>query len=161
MPNFPGPLNGLVPVQSNASPIALARPGDSCYLFGVLASTATQLPVNDSNIAFEAAPAGAGAQGSIAVLLAAAEDAPAPAVAIEIVFPSAPGAGESIAIQEADTHGDGFFITPSNPAYTVTSFNANGVARVDLSPTGGKFMRVARTKGANAVGCTVKITRLA
>jgi hypothetical protein len=159
MPKFPGAVGGTSFVQSNASPITLKNPGDSAYVYGLLAASATQLPVCEANVAFEAAPAAA--QASIAVLLAAIESGAPPAVAVEILYAAAPGAGEIIAIQEADTHADAFFITPSNGAYTVNAFNANNGARVDLSPTGGKFMRVLRTPGANAVGCTVKITRLA
>src|SRR3972149_137968 len=56
MPSFPGPANGKTFVASNASPIAL-KPGDSVYVFGQLAATATQLPVNDTNADFEAAAA--------------------------------------------------------------------------------------------------------
>lgn len=160
MPNFPGPAAGTAPFINNASPIALVRPGESCYLFGQLAASATQLPVNDTNVAGEAASA-VSPQASIAVLLPAAEQSGPPAVSVEVAYPSAPGAGESIAIQEADTHADAFFITPSNPVYTISAFSTTNVARVDLSPTGGKFLRVTRTKGANAVTCTVKVTRLA
>jgi len=61
---------------------------------------------------------------------------------------------------DADTHAGAYFITPANPAFTVSSFNANNLARVDLSPIGGKFVCVKRTKGANAVSAKVKITRL-
>jgi hypothetical protein len=160
MPSYPGTSGTFVPAASNLSPIALQK-GESAYVLGVLASTATQLPVNEGNVAFEAAPAVA-SQASIAVNLQPTEGAsPPPMVTVEIRYNGAPGASEQIEIQEADTDADAWFITPTNAAYTVTSFNANNVARVDLSPTGGKFMRVKRTKGANAVGCTVKITRLA
>lgn len=155
MPSFPGAAGGTAPVLSNASPIALAKPGEYCYLFGVLASTATQLPVNDSNVTTENL-----AGASIAVELPHAENAGPPAVSVEVLCASAPGSGESIVIQEADTHADALFITPSNAAYTINSFNTYGAARADLIPTGGKFLRVSRTKGANAVGVTVKVTRL-
>jgi hypothetical protein len=84
-----------------------------------------------------------------------------PTVLWEIRYSGAPGAGEQIEIQEADTEADAFYITPAAAAYTVTVFNTNNVARVDLFTTGGKFMRARRTKGANAVGCIVKATRLA
>jgi hypothetical protein len=159
MPNFPGTPGGTTFVASNASPIAIAKPGDYVYVFGLLAASATQLPVNDTNVAFEAAPGAP--QASIAVELPCAENAPPPMVCVEVLTNGAPGAGESIAIQEADTHADGFFITPTNPAYTIATFNSNNAARADISPTGGKFLRVQRTAGANAVGAKVKITRLA
>jgi hypothetical protein len=160
MPAYPGVANAVVPVASNISPIQLEK-GESQYVFGVLAATATQLPVNDQNVALEAAPIGA-TGASITVNLQAGNEAQTPPmITVEIRFASAPGAGESIQIQEADTDADAFYITPAAPAYTVTVFTGLFIARVDLSPTGGKFMRVLRTKGANAVACTVKITRLA
>lgn len=156
MPQFPGPANGTTFVQSNASPIALAKPGDYVYLSGVLAAAATQLPVADNNVTFENY-----AGASIAVELPQGEGQPAPSVGVEVLCNGAPGSGESIAIQEADTHADAFFVTPSNPAYTISAFGSNNNARADLSPTGGKFLRINRTRGANAVGVTIKVTRMA
>src|SRR3972149_5561972 len=158
MPSFPGPANGKTFVASNASPIAL-KPGDSVYVFGQLAATATQLPVNDTNADFEAAPADA-AVASIAVQLPGAENLGAPAISVQFETNGAPGAGEQFEVQEADTHAGAYFITPANPAFTVSSFTANNLARVDLSPIGGKFVCVKRPKGANAVSAKVKITRL-
>jgi hypothetical protein len=155
MPNFPGAAGGTTPVLSNASPIVLAKPGDSCFLFGVLAATATQLPVTDANVATENL-----AGASIAVGLPQQEEGGPPAVSVEVICAAAPGSGESIVVQEADTHADGCFIMPNNAAYTINSFNTYNVARADLSPTGGKYLRVSRTKGANAVALTVKVTRL-
>jgi hypothetical protein len=160
MPPYPGAPGASAPAASNASPIALADPGDYCYVLGQLASTATQLPVNDTNVANEAAPVGS-TESSIAVALLSRDSAAPPAVSVEVFYPSAPGSGESIAIQEADTDADAFYITPTNSAYTISSFSSANTARSDLSPTGGKYMRVLRTKGANAVACRVKITRLA
>lgn len=157
MPNYPGAANSFVPAPSNASPIALQK-GESAYLFGVLGAGATQLPVNDGNVAGEqpAAP-----QASIAVNLQAGDEAqPAPMVTVELRFSGAPGAF-NIQIQEADTDADGFYVTPSNAAYTVTAVNANNVARVDLSPTGGKFLRILLSSRTNAVNLTAKVTRLA
>lgn len=157
MPAYPGAANGTVSAKSNLSPIALQK-GESCYVSGQLAAGSTQLPVNDGNVASENF-----AGASIAVNLQAGDEAqPPPMVCVEVWFPTgAPGAGESIAIQEADTDADAFYITPTNTAYTISSFNANNVARADLSPTGGKFMRISRTRGANAIGAVIKITRLA
>lgn len=158
MPTYPGAAGSFVSASSNLSPIALQR-GESVYVLGQLAAGATQLPIHDGNVALEAAPAIA-TQASLAVnLQAGSETMPLPLVTVEVRFASAPGAGETIAIQEADTDADGFYITPAAASYTISTFT-NNVARVDLSPTGGKFMRVLRTKGANAVSCTVKITRL-
>lgn len=155
MPKFPGVAGGTTFVQSNASPIALQKPGDYCYVVGLLAAGATQLPVCDANVATENF-----AGASIAVELPGAEGQSAPAISVEVVCAGAPGSGESIAIQEADTHADANFITPTNTAYTISSFSATNVARSDLIPTGGRFTRISRTQGANAVGITVKITRL-
>lgn len=156
MPPYPGVALATVPVASNASPIQLQK-GESCYLVGKLAAGATQLPVNDQNVAGENF-----AGASIAVnLQPGSESMPPPMVTLEFHFAAAPGAGESFAIQEADTDADAYYITPTNSAYTVATFNANGVARVDLSPTGGKFLRIFRTVGANNLSCTVKATRLA
>lgn len=162
--NYPGASGATVPVASSLSGQSLEK-GDSIYLFGVLAAGATQLPINDTNAGYEAASALA-IQPSISVnIQGAAEVQPAPGISVEISFPSAPGAGESIAIQEADTDADAFYTTPTNATYTIGTFttSASGVvvARGDFIPTGGKFMRAQRTKGANAVGCKVKFSRLA
>lgn len=156
MPNYPGVANAVVPVASNLSPLAIAK-GDSAYLFGVLAAGATQLPVNESNVAGEQP---APPQASIAVLLVPQDGGPPPMVTVEGRFSGAPGAF-SVQIQEADTDADGFYITPAATAYTVTAVSANNVFRVDLSPTGGKFLRILLSARANAVNFTCKVTRLA
>jgi hypothetical protein len=82
-------------------------------------------------------------------------------VCVELRFPSTPGAGGKVEVQEADTDADGFYLTPSTAAYTIDVSGGATVFRVDLSPTGGKFMLLKYTKGANNVGLTGKITRLA
>lgn len=156
MPNYPGAGAATVPVASNASPIALSK-GDSQYLFGILAAGATQLPVNESNVAGESP---APPQASIAVHLMPQDSGPPPMVTIEGRFSGAPGAF-NVQIQEADTDADAFYITPSNAAYTVTAVTATNIFRVDLSPTGGKFLRVLLSARANAVSFTCKATRLA
>lgn len=157
MPAYPGTAGAYVSAKSNLSPIALEK-GESHYLFGKLGATGTQLPITDATVAGETI-----AGASIAVnLQAGSEGQPPPMVCVEIYFPAgAPGSGETIAIQEADTDADGLYITPANSAYTVSSFNANNAARVDLSPTGGKFLRVTRTIGSNNQAVVVKATRLA
>jgi len=159
MPAYPGAAGAFAPAASNLSPIALQR-GEGAYVLGQLAAGATQLPVDDHNVTFEAAPAGASV-ASIACDIQGEDAMPAPGIFVEVHTNGAPGAGESIAVQEADTDADGFYVTPSAAPYTLSSFNANNVARSDLIPTGGRFVRVLRTKGANAVGATVKITRAA
>lgn len=157
MPGYPGQAAARVSVPSNLSPIALQQ-GESHYLFGLPAAGATQLPLNDGNVTTENL-----AGASIAVALPFGQGgAPTASVAVEVIFPGgAPGAGESIAIQEADTDADAFYITMAAPAYTINAFNANNAARADLFTTGGKFLRVNRTKGANNQPVLVKVTRLA
>lgn len=157
MPNYPGTAGSFVPAASNASPIALQK-GESAYVFGILAAGATQLPVNDLNVTGEqpAAP-----QASIAVCLeAGSESMPPPMVCVEGRFSGAPGAF-NVQIQEADTDADGYYTTPTNAAYTVTAVGANQNFRVDLSPTGGKFLRILLSSRTNAVNFTCKVTRLA
>jgi hypothetical protein len=157
MPQYPGIAGATVPVQSNASPIALQK-GEYVYVFGVLSSTATQLPVNDTNVASETLVAGT---ASIAVDLQAQMGDPPPMVCVELHFDGAPGAFE-VDIQEADTDADAFYILPSATAYTVNVVvAATQNARVDLSPTGGKFMRLLLKTLTNAVKVRAKITRLA
>lgn len=156
MSNYPGVANATTPVASNLSPIALSKPGDYHYVFGVLAASATQLPVQDLNVAGESP---APPQASIAVELPGAENAGPPMVSVEGLFSGAPGAF-NIQIQEADTDADGMYITPTNTIYTITAVVGNAF-RVDLSPTGGKFMRVLLSSRTNNVSLRCKITRLA
>lgn len=157
MPAYPGAAGARVSVQSNLSPIALQK-GESHYLFGVAAAGITQLPLNENNVATENL-----AGASIAVALPMGQEGAAVAsVSVEVIFPTgAPGAGESIVVQEADTDADAFYITMAAAAYTINSFNANNAARSDLFTTGGKFLRVSRTKGANNIPVLVRVTRLA
>jgi hypothetical protein len=82
-----------------------------------------------------------------------------PSVTAEIFF-TANAAAFTVLFQEADTDVDGNYITPAAAAYTVTGTTAL-VARVDLSPTGGRFLRPKLTVRTNAVGIVVKITSLA
>lgn len=153
MPAYAGAGGSFTPVPSPQTGVVMQK-GESQYVVGKLAASATQLPVNDLNVATENF---AGASMSVDIQ-SAEEAAPAPGVFVEIHYASAPGAGESVAIQEADTDADGFYITPSNAAYTM-AITSGTVIRSDLIPTGGKFLRANRTVGANAVGCTIKLTR--
>jgi hypothetical protein len=157
MPNYPGAPGAFVPVASNASPINLQK-GESCYVFGKLAAGATQLPVDDHNVAQEAVVA---SQASIAVNLQPSESNSPPMVSVEGRFSAAPGSF-SVQVQEADTDADGYYITPTNANYTVTAVGATNQAfRIDLSPTGGKFMRILLASLTNAVNFSCKLTRLA
>ena len=157
MPAYPGVSGATVPVASNASPIALQK-GEYAYVFGVLASGATQLPINDTNVASETQVAPV---ASIAVNLQGQFGDPPPMVTVELHFDAAPGAFE-VDIQEADTDADAFYILPGATAYTINVVvAATNNARVDLSPTGGKFMRLLLKTLTNAVKVRAKITRLA
>ena len=158
MPPYPGAVGATVPIRSNASPIALQK-GESCYVFGVLAAGATQLPVNEGNVATEEGVVGT---ASIAVnLQAGSEGQPPPMACVELHFDGAPGAFE-VDIQEADTDADAFYITPTNATYQITAVNAvTQNARADLSPTGGKFMRAFVKSLTNDVDYWLKFTRLA
>lgn len=156
-PVYPGAPGSFKIATYNNSPIALQK-GEHQYVWGLPDSTETQLPIRDNHLALETILAG---QASIAVNLQAQAGDPPPMVCVEIRFSAAPGVFE-IDIQEADTDADGFFITPSNSAYTVNAVNAvTFVVRVDLSPTGGKFLRLYMKALANAVNVSAKITRLA
>lgn len=158
MPLYPGQIGALIPTAiDNAGVIAL-QVGEFVYVFGKLATTATQLPVQDGNVANETILTG---QASIAVNLQFSESNSPPMVCVEGIFSAAPGSFE-VDIQEADTPADGLFILPTNAAYKVTAVNAISQAfRVDLSPTGGKLMRLFMALLTNAVTCRMKITRLA
>ena len=160
MPSYPGAAGSFVPVKSNASPLSLAA-GDQQYVLGQLAAGATQLPVNDTNVTFEAAPVAA-TQASVAVTGGTMPDSDAVAsFSVEAHCNGVPGAAESLAVQVADTDADAFYVTPSDTSYTLATFNANNVAHSVLNPAFlGEFIRVVRTKGANAVGITVKISRM-
>ena len=157
MPAYPGAIGSFVPANSNLSPISLEK-AQSVYVFGTPSSAATQLPPTDGQIAQETLIA---PQASIAVTLASQMGDPPPMVTVEVRFSAAPGAF-SFQSQEADTDADGFYVTPTAAAYTITAVNAiTFVARVDLSPTGGKFMRAYLSSLANGVKTSCKITRLA
>jgi hypothetical protein len=164
MPSYPNPQGSNAP-PGPAGPFA--RPlnrGQSIFLFGLPATTPPV--ISDSNLLGEEVVAG---EASISVCLATGEPAQSPPmVCVEIFWcippgltPAAPGAFE-IDIQEADTDADACYILPANAAYKITAVSAvTQRARVDLSPTGGKFMRVLVASFTNDVDLVVKISRLA
>ncbi len=157
VPAYPGLPGATAPVQSNLSSIGLQK-GESCYVWGKLAAGATQLPVTDINVAAETILAGG---VSLAINLSPSETNSPPMVCVEIHFSGAPGVFE-IDVQEADTDADAFYILMSNANYTINTVNATTQnVRVDLSPTGGKFMRLFMKTLPNAVNVWAKITRLA
>lgn len=134
MPNYGTPVAGSVPTSLKA--------GDSAYFWNA-ESPEPSVPV-----------------ASLEVCIPVQEGGPAPAVSIELVFGGAPGAF-SFQLQEADTDTANDFITPSAAAYTITSVNSNNVARSDLIPTAGRFLRGYLSSLANNVTVTAKITRIA
>jgi hypothetical protein len=155
VPKYPGAAGSFT--LSPVPPTDL-EPGIPLYLFGVLAATATALPVNDTNVVGETITA---PEASIAfTVLGRPAGSPPPAMSFEFTFGGAPGAF-NIQIQEADTDCDNAYITPTNAAYTTTAVTANNVARVDLIPTGGRFMRVLVTTLTNPVTLKAKATCLA
>ena len=161
MGQYPGALGATVPVASNASPLMLAK-GDSCYVVGVLKSGATQLPINEGNVAVEEFGPADAYNTSIAVGIAGGEiTSVCPAISVEVHFDSAPGTFE-LDVQEADTDADAFYILPSTAAYKITTVNATTQnARTDLQTSMGKFIRVLLLTLTNDADCWVKITRLA
>lgn len=155
MPNYPGVAAATTPVISNTSGFNLEK-GEYQYVFGVLKAGSTQLPVNDTNVQGEqpAVP-----QASMSCnLQAGSEGQPNPVLAVELLFSGAPGVFQ-LEIQVADTDADGLYVTPGDPAYTITSVNANNAAQAVLMP-GKKFVRARLTSRTNAVTAIVKFTRI-
>ena len=158
MPPYPGVQGATVPVKSNACPLVLT-PGDSCYMFGVLASTATQLPVNDTNVAFETVTAG---ERSISIQLAprAGGGAP-PGIMVQVIANANPGAAE-IDVQDAAVDADGCYLTnTSSTAYKLTTWTQLGstgtyVAWTELQPEGAQFISLLCVANPNAVKFTAK-----
>ena len=157
---YPGTPGSFTWVQNNKQGHYLNK-GSYEYIFGSHATVFTQEPVNDTNVTFETTGVVSGAViSSTSINIQSGQGAgPAPSISVELHYNGTPGTGESVVIQEADTDADGFYITPSNAAYTIASATAI-VSRSDISPTGGRFIRLQRTVGANAVGMTAKISRL-
>lgn len=160
MPNYPGVANAVVPAFTQPAFLPTQiLPGDSAFLFGVKAAADKAIPLSDMNVAGET-PTPPQASVAIGIGVGAGMNNAPPMVTFEFRFSGAPGAF-NIQIQEADTDADGNYITPAAAAYTITAVNANNVARVDLSPTGGKFMRVLLSTRTNAVSLIAKASRLA
>jgi hypothetical protein len=158
MPNYPfaSGSSTLSPVAPN--PVTTATPlgrGESVYLFGVLSAAASQLPPSPGNVTGEQP---APPQASVAINVGDyQEQGPAPGVSFEFQFSAAPGAWTAV-IQEADTDNDVSYITPATATYTISS--SAQFLRVDLIPTGGRFMRVILQTRTNAVALVCKATRL-
>jgi len=158
LPSYPFPAGSTTQSASAPNPVTGACPlarGESVYLFGT-APPGAQLPATTSNVVGEtpAVP-----QASIAINVGDfQEGGPAPGVSFEGFFSGAPGVFE-VDFQEADTDFDTAYILPSNAAYKVTAVVGNNF-RVDLIPTGGRFMRAVLVSRANAVSLILKATRL-
>jgi hypothetical protein len=155
MPPFPGAPGSAVVQPALCS----LGPGDFAYVFGIPPTAqGSSNAIDDTNVVLETILAGI-ASGSVAFSIKGGGTPPM--VCVELTFSAAPGAFE-LDIQEADTNSDASFILPTNANYTVNTVNAlTQKFRIDLSPTGGKFMRVYMKTLTNAVKCSVKITRLA
>lgn len=154
MPAYAGAANAITP--NPTVPTSLEPGGVPFFLFGT--PTTSGQPISDSNVSAEIPAAG---QASVsACLVPAGYGAKAPSVSLQFIWTANPGAA-TIVIQEADTDADGCYITPTNTAYTVSTFTASGanfVARVDLSPTGGRFLRIKVTATPNAAPLIAKLT---
>ncbi len=156
MPPYHGAANSFTPSGPGGPFASVLRRGQSAYLFGL--PTKTPPIISDANLTLETVAAGT---ASIPLCIASGEPSNSPPmITVELRFSGAPGAFE-LDVQEADTDADGFYVTPSAVAYQVTAVDANQVARVDLSPTGGKFLRVLMKTLTNAVNTSVKVSRLA
>lgn len=112
--------------------------------------------VNDADVAFETVTVG---ESSIAFTLPGSRDFPSivPNLGFELQFNGNPGT-ISIQIQEADTDGDAFYLTPNAGAEIITSVTLVGgryLARVSLNSFGGRFGRIFVSAFANA--STVKM----
>lgn len=112
----------------------------------------------DSILLFNAEQPGA-PQASIEVAIPPVDGRPTATISAEILFSGAPGAF-GVQIQEADTDGDIFFITPGGAAFTISAVSANQVARSDLT-TAARFLRGLLASRTNGVNLTLKLTRQA
>lgn len=121
--------------------------------------TTTPPSISDSNVSVEEIAQGI---ASMSVCLATGRPfSPPPMVCIEIHFDSDPGVAE-IDVQEADTDADGFYILPTAAAYTVVPTRTGNInTRVDLSPTGGGFLRLFMKTLPNDADVWASIRRLA
>jgi hypothetical protein len=172
LPNYYGLIGGTVrgvaPGGGQLQPIQVPtdiKPGDSTWLFGIVPAAnaggaddalikGEQPAINTASIPISITPPVSGG--------------PPPEITFELSFyatgtliPAAPGTFE-LDIQEADTDADAFYILPTAAAYKVTAVvAATQKARVDLQPTGGKFMRVLLLARANGVDLVAKVSRIA
>ncbi len=157
IPKYPGVAGSTAPPTA-AGPFASAlSPGASVFLFGLPVTTPPI--ISDSNVTPEAVAVGE-ASAAACIDTGGVRTGP-PSVGVELQFSGAPGAFE-VDVQEADTDADAFYVTPTNATYQITAVNAaTQIARADLSPTGGKFIRLYVKALANPVNLRAKLTRLA
>lgn len=170
MSNYYGLAAGTVPgigpnnVALGASQIPTdLKPGDSAWLFGIVPA-ANAGGANDALIKGEQPAAGT---ASIPICVGPMGSGGTPMVCFEVSFyatgtlnPAAPGAFE-IDIQEADSDADAFYILPTNTTYTINAVNAvTQKVRIDVSPSGGRFMRALLKTRTNAVDVVIKATRM-
>jgi hypothetical protein len=133
------------------------NPGGKIYVWGLPATTPPS--ISDRNLAVEEVAAGT-ASMSVCLATGTGFNSP-PMVCIEIHFDSDPGVAE-IDIQEAESDADAYYITPAAAAYTVVPTRTGNInTRVDLSPTGGGFLRLFMKTLPNDADCWASIRRLA
>jgi hypothetical protein len=156
MPPYPGLLNDDTPLTSpftgtpprlTPAPQGLSR-GGFTWLFGIV--SVPQVPA-----AFEL---GLSALVPIASLRASVQISnalPLESVSIEVEFNGAPGVFE-IDIQDADTDADAFY--QQIPNAKITAVSAQNIARFELKPFTGKFIRVVLKTLTNNVGIRLKVT---
>jgi hypothetical protein len=160
MPAYPGPINSDVPLQfpftqvapAPAPPVLTPAPqglsrGGFTWLFGIV--SVPQVPPAFENLSALAPIASQRASVQIGNAL------PLESISIEVEFNGAPGAFE-IDIQDADTDADAFYQTIPNAK--IMAVSAQNIARFELNPFTGKFVRVVLKSLTNNVGLRVKVT---
>ncbi len=152
MPVYPGQLNSDVSLTFpftggllTPAPQGLSR-GGFTWLVGTVVYPTTQPAAFESLVAPVASTRAAVQIGNAL---------PLQALSIELEFSAAPGAFE-LDIQDADTDADAFYQAIPNAAITVVS--AQNIARFELNPFAGKFVRVFMKTLTNAVGWRVKVS---
>ena len=163
MPPYPGNQGGA----SSPQPPAGAENGLPIYLIGLPSATMTQFPpMQDSDVKGETSAAIATwpSLASIALALPGSRDlgAPLPNVGVEFLFSVDPGVCD-IEVQEADTDGDKFYITPAPSAFkfTTATKSTDGVTfvgRIDLGTIGSRFLRIKVVSVTNACSIKAKVT---
>jgi len=153
MPAYPGLLNDDTPLtypstngRLTPAPQGLSR-GGFTWLFGVV--SVPQIPPAFENLQALVPIASNRASVQIGNAL------PLESISVEVEFSAAPGVFE-IDIQDADTDADAFY--QQIPNAKITAVSAQNVARFELNPFTGKFIRVVLKSLTNNVGIRLKVT---